>query len=501
MEFQAGGLRADGVRYDSPMAVQNRWIVVAAGLVLGALIVMKPSRGAAAESPAQAQPSKQQATEAVPPEDSAPPFGARPATAKLPYDTEYPALHYTRAAANNAIARLQSRLDRGEVKLQFRPGRGYLDSLLAALGIDPSSQSLVYSKTSLQVGSIQAATPRAIYFNDDTYVAWVQGSDQMELGAMDTDLGQVFYTFRNRAGDTARFQRENANCLSCHDTYSLSGGGVPRFLLMSAYVDVHGEQLTHEGSILVTDQTQMKYRWGGWYVTGQHGAQVHLGNIQVHNVQELVQLEEVRRGNLDTLDGLFDTHPYLTDKSDIVALIVLLHQVTVQEFITRVNFEVRQAFSTASGTAAVGATKGGVPTLSAKTVTALEADMDDLVNAMLFVDAAGYSGKITGNSGFDRWFEARGIHDSHGRSLRDLDLTSRLLKYPLSYLIYSESFDALPAYAKNYVYGRLAAVLSGKDQSKPYAHLSAGDRKAMLEILTATKPEFAAAMSSKETAP
>ncbi len=173
----------------------------------------------------------------------------------------------------------------------------------------------------------------------------------------------------------------------------------------------------------------------------------------------------------------------------------------MQEFITRVDFEVRQAFATASG-AGTGATKGGaMPPLPAKTATALEADMDDLVNAMLFVDAAGYSGKITGNSGFDRWFQARGIRDSHGRSLRDLDLTSRLLKYPLSYLIYSESFDALPAYAKNYVYGRLAAVLSGKDQSKPYAHLSAGDRKAMLEILTATKPEFAAAISSKEAAP
>lgn len=478
------------------MVLQIRWIVVAVGLVLGGPIVLLAAHAA--------QPSKQAAepaTEAPPPEDSGPLFGARPATAKLPYDTEYPALHYTRAAANNAIARLQTRLERGEVKLQFRPGRGYLDSLLAALGIDPSSQSLVYSKTSLQVGSIQAATPRAIYFNDDTYVAWVQGSDQMELGAMDADLGQVFYTFQNRAGGAARFQRENSNCLSCHDTYSLSGGGVPRFLLMSAYVDVHGEQLTHEGSILVTDQTQMKYRWGGWYVTGQHGAQVHLGNIQVHNVQELVHLEEVRRGNLDTLDGLFDTHPYLTDKSDIVALIVLLHQVTVQEFITRVDFEVRQAFATASG-AGTGATKGGaMPPLPAKTATALEADMDDLVNAMLFVDAAGYSGKITGNSGFDRWFQARGIRDSHGRSLRDLDLTSRLLKYPLSYLIYSESFDALPAYAKNYVYGRLAAVLSGKDQSKPYAHLSAGDRKAMLEILTATKPEFAAAISSKEAAP
>jgi hypothetical protein len=48
----------------------------------------------------------------------------------------------------------------------------------------------------------------------------------------------------------------------------------------------------------------------------------------------------------------------------------------------------------------------------------------------------------------------------------------------------------LPDYAKRYVYGRFADILSGRDQSKDYAHLSATDRKALLEILTATKPAF-----------
>ncbi len=418
--------------------------------------------------------------------DSGPLFGTRPANGKLTYDTEYPALAYTRTATHNAIARLQAKLDSGAVKLQFRPGHGYLESMLAALGIDASSQSLVYSKTSQQVGLIQARTPRAIYFNDDTYVAWVQGSDQMEIGTLDSELGQVFYTVRNSEGGPNSFQRENATCLACHDTYSLSGGGVPRFLLMSSYVNTLGEQLTHEGSILMTDQTEMRYRWGGWYVTGQHGSQLHLGNIQVHSVQELVHLDQVRHGNIDTLEGLFDTKPYLTDKSDIVALIVLLHQVTVQEFITRVNFDVRQVLSTA-------------PQPSKKDAKILTADMDDLLNAMLFVDAAGYSAKITGNSGFTKWFEAQaqGIRDPKGRSLRDLDLNTRLLKYPLSYLIYCDAFDALPVYAHDYIYGRLFDVLSGKDQSKPYAHLSAADRKAVMEILKATKPAFAKVAAAK----
>jgi hypothetical protein len=416
------------------------------------------------------------------------PFGVRSPSAKLPYDTEYPVMGYSGPASNNPIARLQARMDKGEVKLEFRPGHGYLESLLKALDIDPSSQSLVYSKTSLQVGSIRAATPRAIYFNEDTYVAWVQGSDQMELSAMDTSLGQVFYILRNQEASAVKFDRQNANCLSCHDTYSLSGGGVPRFLLMSSYVDVGGEQLTHEGSILVTDQTELRYRWGGWYVTGHHGSQVHLGNIQVHNVQELVHLDQVRRGNLDTLDGLFDTKPYLTNKSDIVAQLVLLHQVTVDELITRVNFEVRTALAKAGEK--VGAV-AGKPALPADTGKALREYMDALVDAMLFVDAARYTDTITGNSGFDKWFQARGPRDPAGRSLRELDLHTRLFRYPLSYLVYSPAFDALPTYATDYIYKRFAEVLSGRDQDKRYAHLSAEDRKAVLGILKATKPAFA----------
>ncbi|HTX23697.1 MAG TPA: hypothetical protein VMD03_03485 [Steroidobacteraceae bacterium] len=407
-------------------------------------------------------------------------LGGPPTT--LPYRREYPVLHYERTPQDNPVARLQARLDRGEARLAFHAPRGYLDALLAALAIDKSSQTLVYSKTSLQVGRINAATPRAIYFDDDTYVAWVQGGENLEIAAMDTKLGQVFYVLPNRAGGAPRLHRETLECLACHDTYELSGGGVPRFLLMSTYVDVHGNQLTHEGQIITSDQTELKYRWGGWYVTGRSGNQVHLGNIQVHDVQELVHLDRVRRGNLDTLQGLFDTRPYLTDKSDIVALLVLQHQVDVQNLITRVNFEVRTALA-----------KGP---LAEKTRAELKEYLDALVNAMLFVDATRFTSKITGNSGFDRWFEARGPRDRLGRSLRDLDLSTRLFKYPLSYLVYSAAFDGLPDYAKHYVYGRFADILSGRDAGAPYAQLTPGDRTAIREILAATKPDFAQFVAS-----
>jgi hypothetical protein len=401
---------------------------------------------------------------------------------RLPYDKEYPVLHYERAPTHNAVARLQQRLAAGEVKLTFAAPRGYLDSLLAALNIPASSQVLVYSKTSLQTGSISAATPRALYFDTDTYVGFVQGSGNLELGTMDSELGQVFYILPNRESALPQMQRQTLNCLACHDTYEMSGGGVPRFLLMSSYVSIHGDQLTHEDNILTTDETPIESRWGGWYVTGHTGKQVHVGNILVKSVQELVNLDSVRRGNLDTLDGLFDTAPYLTNQSDVVALLVLQHQVTVQDLLTRANFEVRQAL-------ARSANKPG--TFSAKTRTDLRGYLDELAKAMLFGDAAPYTDLIRGHSGFDAWFQKQGIRDAQGRSLRDLDLQTRLFRYPLSYLVYTSAFAGLPDYARDYVFGKFAAVLQGRDHSPPYAFMTDADRRDTLQILTATQPAFA----------
>jgi hypothetical protein len=217
-------------------------------------------------------------------------------------------------------------------------------------------------------------------------------------------------------------------------------------------------------------------------VTGHTGKQVHVGNILVTDVQQLVKIDTVRRGNIDRLDDLFDTKPYLTDKSDVVALLVLQHQVTVQNLITRANFEVREALAKA----------GDKPqALSAKTRKDLHEYLDEVAKAMLFGDAAPYTDTIRGNSGFDVWFQKQGIKDPKGRSLRDLDLQSRLFRYPLSYLVYTPSFDDLPVYARDYVFSRFAQVLQGHDRAPEYSFMSDADRRATLEILSATKPAFA----------
>jgi len=210
----------------------------------------------------------------------------------------------------------------------------------------------------------------------------------------------------------------------------------------------------------------------------------------VHEVKELANLESLRRGNLENLDAVFDTKPYLTNRSDIVALQVLLHQSTVQDRITEVNFDTR----TALGKAGKDPSDGRGVILPPDSRKQIGEEMDALVDEMLLVGDPGFKDRIGGNSGFDHWFQSRGPRDSHGRSLRELDLNTRLFKYPCSFLIYSDAFDSLPRYARDYVYGRLVKILTGKDSSPQYAGLSEADRQAVVEILTATKPDFASAV-------
>jgi hypothetical protein len=396
---------------------------------------------------------------------------------ELVYDRDYPFIHYSEAPVHNAVARLQQRLDDGTLKLTATPAHGYLESVLAALNIDPDSQGLVFSKTSLQIDVISPATPRAVYFNDDTYVAWVQKTGSLEIVTMDADRGPVFYTLS--AADTRpNLQREAPRCLTCHDSYSELGGGVPRFLFESVY-EVQGKQLIPDAIAQETSQsTPIAQRWGGWYVTGDDGGTLHLGNIQTPVSSLPVSLDEVRRGTLKSLSSLLDTSPYLRDTSDAVALLVLEHQITVHNQIIRVNYKSRTLLNRElPGSDPTALRWSQLPT---PVQTRLDAMLRSLVEALLMSDAAPLPNKVAGSNGYVQWFQDQGPKDSRGRSLRELELHSRTFRYPLSYLIYSEGFDALPLFVRDRVYARLAQAL----------HASV-DGQAAFEILLATKPEFA----------
>jgi len=120
----------------------------------------------------------------------------------------------------------------------------------------------------------------------------------------------------------------------------------------------------------------------------------------------------------------------------------------------------------------------------------LSADVRELVDYMLFVDEALLPGRIDGTSGFAQTFAVKGPMDTRGRSLRQLDLERRLLRYPCSYMIYSQQFDSLPSQVKEAIYRRMWAILSGEDKDRKYSRLSITDRTAIVEILRDTKNEL-----------
>jgi len=412
------------------------------------------------------------------------------------YDTEYPVIAYSGSAQANRVWQLQQQLDSGQLKLEWEPKFGYLRAVLKALQIDVDTQVLVFSRTSLQIEHISPQTPRAIYFNDDTYVGYVQDSPLIELVTIDSQKGPVFYGLENRTDYPPEFNREGGRCLTCHDTFAMGGGGVPRVMVLSSPVDdpADDRHLTAGGD--VDDRTPFGLRWGGWYVTGNTGERRHLGNLPLVEDRGGVKLRELRGTghNRTQLDGYFDTSRYLTEQSDVVALTVLEHQTSLHNLVTRVDYKVRTVMSREGAVASptgLAATIRSWEDLTSKDHAQLVQMMEPLVRGLFLQDAAPFEDRMSSSSGFAERFSKLGPHDSQGRSLRELDLHTRLFRYPLSFEIYSEHFDAMPRSALEYVYARIVEILQGRDTTGISASISASDRKAMTEILIDTKPVLA----------
>lgn len=395
-------------------------------------------------------------------------------------------IEYSKSTPENVISRLQSRLDAGKAGLKYDADYGYLKSLLTALDVPVESQMLVFSKTSLQRSRISPRTPRAIYFNDDVYIGFCQSGDVLEVSAVDPKLGAVFYTLDQRKQTKPRFARNTDNCLICHSSSRTEG--VPGHVVRSLFVDPSGQPIFSAGSHTVDHTTPLADRWGGWYVTGRHGKQTHLGNLIIRGRDVPQPVENKQGHNVTTLTGRLAVDRYLSPHSDIVALMVLEHQALVHNRLARASFVARQALHYQKTiNKALGEPPG---TRLESTRSRIQHAGDKLVEAMLFVDEARLTAPLAGTSGFARVFSKRGPRDSWKRSLRDLDLKRRLFKYPCSYLIYSRAFDELPDEMRDYVWRRLWQVLAKNADAEKFAHLSAEDKRAIIEIIRQTKSKL-----------
>ena len=397
----------------------------------------------------------------------------------LPADHE--AIQYSKQPVSDPVARLQARLTDKKVKLEYHPDFGYLPSVLEQLAVPASSQVLVFSKTSFQAARIAPRNPRALYFNDELAVGYVRGGDVLEFAAADPRQGIIFYTLDQDNTGAPAFRRQDS-CVQCHASGATLG--VPGLVVRSVYPDRSGMPIFHAGSFVTDHRSPLEQRWGGWYVTGTHGQQRHLGNRVFADAAD-VSTPSADGLNRKTLDGLIDTGSLLQPHSDIVALMVLEHQARMQNILTRVGWEVRMAVHQAEAIRkALGEPAG---TVSESTSKRFDNLTEEIVRHLLFTDEAPLTGPVAGTSRFAQEYAAAGPRDRKGRSLREFDLQRRLFRYSCSPLVYSAAFRSLPAVIRERVNVRLNRILSGEDQSPAFARFSVDDRTALREILTDTK--------------
>ena len=393
---------------------------------------------------------------------------------------------YSKSTPRDCISRLQQRLDAGETTLKFDRHGGFLASMLQELQVPASSQMLVFSKTSLQRQRITPETPRAIYFNDDVYVGMCQDGDVLEISAVDPQLGMIFYTLEQQSEKPPKFARQTDSCLLCHG--STQSQGIPGNLVRSVYPDPDGFPILSSGSFRIDQTSPIENRWGGWYVTGEHGAHKHLGNLIVRGKQQPEEIDNSAGMNVTDLSSRLELSPYLTTHSDIIALMVLEHQAMAHNLIIQANFSTRQALHYEA--LLNRELQEPMNVRRASTLSRIRSVADPLVKYLLFSGEAKLQSPIKGTSGYAEQFAKTGPRDSHGRSLRDFDLRTRLFKYPCSYLIYSPAFDALPPDVRDYVLQRIWNILDGQETSADFAHLTDTDRQVIKQILQATKPNL-----------
>ena len=336
-------------------------------------------------------------------------------------------IDYPSDELDDAVVTLKRRLVDGEVVLTHHESSGYLRDLLKHLDIPVESQALVFSRTSVHKRWISPKTPRAIYFNDEVSVGWVPGAPVLEIAAHDPVKGAIFYTLaqtpagRLDADGVARFQREE-RCLTCH--VSTSTLNVPGHLLRSFMVDDRGEP--QNGYSPVTQATRFPQRWGGWYVTGRADQLIHMGNLVGPKDAARHEEEPAFRGTVGDLKSLVDLSRYPTDSSDLVALLVLQHQLQFYNLVTRVQFEYQLD---------------------------CQSDAEErLARYALMEDEASLPGPVAGSTDYAVRYQALG---SKGHAaLRELDLETRLYRNRLSPLVKSRSFESLPAEVKTRLWKR-----------------------------------------------
>src|SRR6266446_971265 len=115
-----------------------------------------------------------------------------------------------------SVAELVQKIQTDKTVLNHDDKQGYLSSLLKQLNVSISSQVLVFSKSSFQLSQISPQAPRALYFNDDVYIGWVNHGQFIEVAEVDPEMGPVFYKLDQEYDAYPLLEPETEQCTICH---------------------------------------------------------------------------------------------------------------------------------------------------------------------------------------------------------------------------------------------------------------------------------------------
>ncbi|MBL8754440.1 MAG: hypothetical protein JNK15_14145 [Planctomycetes bacterium] len=366
------------------------------------------------------------------------------------------AIDYPRTADANAITALNERLAAGETTLPANGKSGRLRALLAALGVPESSQMLVFSKTSLQRHRIGPRSPRAIYFGPDVYVGWVPGAAVLEIAAGDPKLGLVFYSLAQDP-DSPPLLRRDDSCLSCHASGRTHDE--PGLVLRSVFPDADGDPIASAGETDVTTGTPLAERWGGWFVTGTFAGE-HRGNgIAVRDEQRRWHVPPRAATDLRAFAAEFAVDDYLAPTSDVGALLAFEQQATVHNLLVRASLQMRwllacdRELHTGDHDDAAG---GGLRPTTARIADGLARE---IAAALLLADEPALPTPAAAAEPFAGVFPTLWPADPTGTRLGRFDLRERTFVLPLSPMVHSPAFAALPEPLRERVLERLRITL------------------------------------------
>jgi hypothetical protein len=244
------------------------------------------------------------------------------------------------------------------------------------------------------------------------------------------------------------------------------------------------------GSEVVDFRTPFTDRWGGWYVTGKHGRTLHRGNVFTREKNDELVVDFKSGANVTDLARFFDTGRYLTNSSDIVALLVLEHQTAMQNSITRAGMNCRRMLDYQQTLQRELKETSTEELAYASVRSVFEGAVREMVDDLLFHGEAALPDGLEGSPAFQFAFQRNSRRSANGQSLKDFSLKGRLFKNRCSYLIYSESFLALPPQLKKRVYARLEQILGADETETRYSYLGSEERARIAAILRDTHPEF-----------